>query len=169
MGIVNATENKRSSSTESQLNPAAQVLEGRSRDPNDFISAALAAHYRNRGSREVQKLREKFDASLISPTINRRCSEANLQSFSQFPNYGIPSPPWLHFNRKRDAGTGFVESDHVLYDIRSLKGPLAQRLEQRTHNPLVLGSNPRGPTIRVNVQSIPARSARISPDGDLPA
>ena len=25
-------------------------------------------------------------------------------------------------------------------------GPLAQRLEQRTHNPLVLGSNPRGPT-----------------------
>ena len=25
-------------------------------------------------------------------------------------------------------------------------GPLAQRLEQRTHNPLVLGSNPRWPT-----------------------
>ena len=27
-----------------------------------------------------------------------------------------------------------------------MEGPLAQRLEQRTHNPLVLGSNPRGPT-----------------------
>jgi hypothetical protein len=26
-------------------------------------------------------------------------------------------------------------------------GPLAQRLEQRTHNPLVVGSNPTGPTI----------------------
>jgi hypothetical protein len=26
-------------------------------------------------------------------------------------------------------------------------GPIAQRLEQRTHNPLVLGSNPSGPTI----------------------
>src|SRR5205807_822329 len=25
-------------------------------------------------------------------------------------------------------------------------GPLAQRLEQRTHNPLVVGSNPTGPT-----------------------
>jgi hypothetical protein len=25
-------------------------------------------------------------------------------------------------------------------------GPVAQRLEQRTHNPLVLGSNPSGPT-----------------------
>ena len=25
-------------------------------------------------------------------------------------------------------------------------GPLAQRLEQRTHNPLVPGSNPGGPT-----------------------
>src|SRR5882762_9908477 len=30
---------------------------------------------------------------------------------------------------------------------RSLpNGPLAQRLEQRTHNPLVVGSNPTGPT-----------------------
>ena len=27
------------------------------------------------------------------------------------------------------------------------RGPLAQRLEQGTHNPLVRGSNPRGPTI----------------------
>ncbi len=26
------------------------------------------------------------------------------------------------------------------------KGPVAQRLEQGTHNPLVLGSNPSGPT-----------------------
>src|SRR6516225_7884014 len=26
-------------------------------------------------------------------------------------------------------------------------GPVAQRLEQRTHNPLVVGSNPTGPTI----------------------
>jgi hypothetical protein len=25
-------------------------------------------------------------------------------------------------------------------------GPVAQRSEQRTHNPLVLGSNPSGPT-----------------------
>lgn len=27
-----------------------------------------------------------------------------------------------------------------------MKGLLAQRLEQRTHNPLVAGSNPAGPT-----------------------
>jgi hypothetical protein len=34
------------------------------------------------------------------------------------------------------------------YKIRTLArvGPVAQRLEQRTHNPLVLGSNPSGPT-----------------------
>src|SRR5579859_2812800 len=30
--------------------------------------------------------------------------------------------------------------------IKSEHGPLAQRLEQRTHNPLVEGSNPSGPT-----------------------
>jgi hypothetical protein len=34
------------------------------------------------------------------------------------------------------------------YKIRVLGfvGPVAQRLEQRTHNPLVVGSNPTGPT-----------------------
>ncbi len=34
------------------------------------------------------------------------------------------------------------------YKIKTLPlvGPVAQRLEQRTHNPLVLGSNPSGPT-----------------------
>ncbi len=30
----------------------------------------------------------------------------------------------------------------------STNGPVAQRLEQGTHNPLVLGSNPSGPTIK---------------------
>ena len=29
-------------------------------------------------------------------------------------------------------------------------GPIAQRLEQRTHNPLVPGSNPGGPTTTLN-------------------
>jgi hypothetical protein len=32
-------------------------------------------------------------------------------------------------------------------------GPLAQRLEQRTHNPLVVGSNPTGPTRNNLVQT----------------
>ena len=30
--------------------------------------------------------------------------------------------------------------------MREHRGPIAQRLEQRTHNPLVQGSNPCGPT-----------------------
>ena len=33
-----------------------------------------------------------------------------------------------------------------LHTIQSVNGPLAQRLVQRTHNPLVVGSNPTGPT-----------------------
>jgi hypothetical protein len=33
-----------------------------------------------------------------------------------------------------------------LYGSKRDAGPLAQRLEQRTHNPLVVGSNPTGPT-----------------------
>src|SRR5258707_2559909 len=35
-------------------------------------------------------------------------------------------------------------------------GPVAQRLEQRTHNPLVVGSNPTGPT------NHPIESSRVS-------
>src|SRR6266849_266785 len=31
----------------------------------------------------------------------------------------------------------------------SPNGPVAQRLEQRTHNPLVVGSNPTGPTTKL--------------------
>jgi hypothetical protein len=34
----------------------------------------------------------------------------------------------------------------ALSSFLSMRGPVAQRLEQRTHNPLVLGSNPSGPT-----------------------
>ncbi len=33
-------------------------------------------------------------------------------------------------------------------------GPLAQRLEQGTHNPLVVGSNPTGPTILKSLSSM---------------
>ena len=51
----------------------------------------------------------------------------------------------------KKSGTG-----HRLYRRKDVElllkikqfGPLAQRLEQRTHNPLVVGSNPTGPTSR---------------------
>ena len=33
-------------------------------------------------------------------------------------------------------------------------GPVAQRLEQGTHNPLVVGSNPTGPTTLTSLSSI---------------
>ncbi len=39
-----------------------------------------------------------------------------------------------------------------------LRGPIAQRLEQRTHNPLVPGSNPGGPT---KIQASQPRSHRL--------
>ena len=35
-----------------------------------------------------------------------------------------------------------------------LIGPVAQRLEQGTHNPLVVGSNPTGPTILKSLSTI---------------
>jgi hypothetical protein len=42
---------------------------------------------------------------------------------------------------------------HFLAAECRAKGPIAQRLEQGTHNPLVLGSNPGGPTTKNGVAS----------------
>src|SRR5882672_3822386 len=47
-------------------------------------------------------------------------------------------------------------------DTLASVGPVAQRLEQRTHNPLVLGSNPSGPTNSFGRILGPSRSRRDS-------
>ena len=56
----------------------------------------------------------------------------------------------LHFyyNRRLERFRIFRAENANRYKIEtlSLVGPVAQRLEQRTHNPLVVGSNPTGPT-----------------------
>jgi hypothetical protein len=50
------------------------------------------------------------------------------------------------------GGTISPLKNHLSFTIKFCKihpltsGPIAQRLEQRTHNPLVVGSNPTGPT-----------------------
>lgn len=49
---------------------------------------------------------------------------------------------------------------NLLRYLKKKKGPLAQRLVQRTHNPLVVGSNPTGPTTSFFV-----RSRDIAPTG----
>jgi PilZ domain len=50
------------------------------------------------------------------------------------------------------------------YKINTLqsRGPVAQRLEQRTHNPLVPGSNPGGPTNLNRSESVPLSSQKVS-------
>src|SRR3954452_20773191 len=45
------------------------------------------------------------------------------------------------------AGRFFLAAPFSLLD-----GPVAQRLEQGTHNPLVPGSNPGGPSLRLEAQ-----------------
>src|SRR5215472_870069 len=40
-------------------------------------------------------------------------------------------------------------------------GPVAQRLEQGTHNPLVGGSNPSGPTIEYAFRSLSAQACDV--------
>src|SRR3954463_3748170 len=91
-----------------------------------------------------------MNAGLIGPAKNWRAREGHFQSISQFADNGVFPCPWLHFHTEANPGGGFVDSDHVLYDKHScfclMYGPVAQRLEQQTHNLLVPGSNPGGPT-----------------------
>jgi hypothetical protein len=91
-----------------------------------------------------------------------------------------PSRPWraavrgtqvavadnLLRNSKQHRGQGpllvvRIDSRGRLSDtIAELRGPIAQRLEQRTHNPLVLGSNPSGP---ITTEDTRRRSDRWKP------
>ena len=48
-----------------------------------------------------------------------------------------------------EFGEGLRFAGFVQPVERTRSGPLAQRSEQRTHNPLVEGSNPSGPTDRI--------------------
>ncbi len=49
------------------------------------------------------------------------------------------------------------EAWFLIFAPGKMIGPLAQRLEQRTHNPLVAGSNPAGPTMNFAFGEIQSR------------
>ena len=52
-----------------------------------------------------------------------------------------------------------TETDANLLYFHRAKGPVAQRLEQQTHNLLVVGSNPTGPTLQ-QLTHLPANASR---------
>src|ERR1017187_6102818 len=74
----------------------------------------------------------------------RHCAVGNVEirslSSKNASNMRAPSKFMFRPTARRRDGTAIQP---VQYGFR---GPLAQRLEQRTHNPLVEGSNPSGPT-----------------------
>ena len=71
-------------------------------------------------------------------------SDANCRSLPFPRGRAKQSPPWQH-------GTG----------------PVAQRLEQGTHNPLVVGSNPTGPTFTIRGCDIVEAAAGKQPGRTL--
>ena len=63
--------------------------------------------------------------------------------------YASCHPPWRwRSNCPPDDERGFQAS--ICESEQVIEGPVAQRLEQGTHNPLVVGSNPTGPTLMLN-------------------
>ena len=95
----------------------------------------------------MQEFCEVTDTGCVGASVNRSRGQRDLQCFANFAQHGIALGPWLNFNNKAHACRGFVNAEHVLYDKHYFaQGPVAQRLEQQTHNLLVPGSNPGGPT-----------------------
>ena len=80
----------------------------------------------------------------VADACIRWCNPRRRCSGSRTPTDGIlASAPY----GKSTAGSGkpqFAETVDKCFRLRQL-GPVAQRLEQGTHNPLVVGSNPTGP------------------------
>jgi hypothetical protein len=118
---------------------------------NDFVPAALSRGDAYGRSRNPQDLGEQRNARFVRAAINGRRRQRNLQRIPEFTNNGIPPRARLDLYRERHPFAGFMNRNHVLYDKsqrpkEACAGPIAQRLEQQTHNLLVLGSNPSGPT-----------------------
>ena len=91
------------------------------------------------------------EAVIVRAAIRRRVDaagreEAEFQCATEFSDDCVASCPWLKFDCEGHAFGSFMDGYHVLYDKHSRYGPIAQRLEQQTHNLLVPGSNPGGPT-----------------------
>jgi hypothetical protein len=97
---------------------------------------------------QVKHTRPKSDTAYIHMEVyNNNKLEDGFRP--QLLAYHLPAEPWLFaINRK-----GKVDPARPA-GYRRPRGPVAQRLEQRTHNPSVPGSNPGWPTsVRVTTRT----------------
>src|SRR5438876_8587774 len=94
---------------------------------------------------------------------NAECGMRNVNA--RVEPRGCASTPAHQFRIPHSA---FRISVHSVFRIPHLdlvsRGPLAQRLEQRTHNPSVPGSNPGGPTAKARYTT-PRRHDATTPRG----
>ncbi len=114
--------------------------------------------------------------AILSTTQSDKRGRSDTESQqSTYPGMAASNQKHAQNLRSRNAAFGSRSTCHASHDhvrwSKAKEGPIAQRLEHRTHNPLVPGSNPGGPTRRPCLSRRPAttRTARQAfPCGPTP-
>jgi hypothetical protein len=92
----------------------------------------------------LRPLQVDFGLVLRRP-IETAALTGQLGSESRCPAVAITIFYYIRFFEARRMFR-LILLNHYKIETLAWNGPVAQRLEQRTHNPLVVGSNPTGPT-----------------------
>jgi hypothetical protein len=93
--------------------PLSQVVRRQPYDSNHFPLAFLAGRYGNGGSREVQKICQKFNAGLVGSAFNRWRGQRQFQSVSEFTRNCILSSARMDLDSESSAGRSVLNRDHA--------------------------------------------------------
>jgi hypothetical protein len=105
--------------------------------------------------RRPKRFPKLFAASVCAGIISAGLMANEILQPCSFPCFCGFAP--LHKADRRKAQAKSFGGSSFTYEI----GPVAQRLEQGTHNPLVPGSNPGGPNLRTAKVSLPRNAGRV--------
>lgn len=93
--------------------PLTQRVRRYPRDSNHFPAAVLAGRYGNGGTRDVQKICQKFDAGVVASTFYWRGGQRQFQSVSEFTGDRIFVSARMELDRENSAGRSILNRDHA--------------------------------------------------------
>jgi hypothetical protein len=106
---------------------------------NHFPVATLAGRYGNGGARNLQEIREEFDAGFIRPAIDRRRGYRELESIANFTGDGILPGTRMDFHGEGHAGWGLLDKNQLELEVstigRSARAVVGAGGWKHTNNP----------------------------------
>src|SRR5208282_1395830 len=97
--------------------PLPDFLRGQPRHSNHFISAARAGRYGNGRTRNLQKIREEFNAGLVGSPFDGRGSQGQFKRVSEFAGNGISLRAGLDLHGKHCPCGAVVDGNHFVESV----------------------------------------------------